>query len=139
MLGAAWDKMVLWFISKMFAWALVVTLSIPHRYRMSHNNGIAARGKVRIVDNPEFPPHDFFEPGRTFPARVRHASATFLDDAMNCIRSMSIKFSDQHMDSPFDMEMNTGSINLFWSARHPLKTRKSFQSCSKLPNLIIRF
>lgn len=59
LLRRGWDKLVLWFISKMFAWALVVTLSIPHRYRMSHNNGIAARGKVRIIDHPEFPPHDF--------------------------------------------------------------------------------
>ena len=112
----AWDKLVLWFISKMFAWALVVTLSIPHRYRMSHNNGIAARGKARIVDHPEFPPHDFLQPGRNFNARIRHASATFLDDAMNCIRSCSVKFSDHDMESPFDMEMNTGPINLFWSA-----------------------
>jgi hypothetical protein len=124
MLGAAWDKMVLWFISKMFAWALVVTLSIPHRYRMSHNNGIAARGKARIVDHPEFPPHDFFEPGRTFPVRMRHASATFLDDAMNCIRSCSVKFSEHHMRSPFDMEMNTGTINLFWSASSFLQFAK---------------
>ncbi|MBP7239253.1 MAG: hypothetical protein KBA14_03440 [Saprospiraceae bacterium] len=124
LLRRGWDKLVLWFISKMFAWALVVTLSIPHRYRMSHNNGIAARGKVRIIDHPEFPPHDFFEPGRTFPARIRHASATFLDDAMNCIRSCSVKFSDENMNSPFDMEMNTGPINLFWSAASFLQFAK---------------
>lgn len=83
---------------------------------MSHDNGIGGLGKLTIVDNPKFPDHDFFSPGRVFPTRIRHASATFLDDAMNCIRSMSLKFSDQHFKSPFDIEMNTGEISLFWSA-----------------------
>ena len=73
-------------------------------------------GTATIVDNPGFPPHDFFEPGKVFPARIRHAMATFLDDAMNGIRSISIKFSDHYFDSPFDLECNTGEINLFWSA-----------------------
>lgn len=118
------DKLVLWMISKFFAWALVLTLSIRKRYRMSHNNGIAARGEARIVDHPEFPAHDFFTPGRVFQARLRHASATFLDDAMNCIRSCSVKFADQDLESPFDMEMNTGRINLFWSAASFLQFAK---------------
>jgi len=100
----------------MFSWAIVFTLSLTHRKRMSHDNGIAAGGKVTIVPNPKFPAHKFFAPGRVFPCRIRHASATFLDDAMNCIRSMSIKFSDHHFKSPFDIEMNTGEISLFWSA-----------------------
>jgi arachidonate 5-lipoxygenase len=110
------NKIVLWLLSIGFAIGLSIFLSFPHRYRMSHNNGIAGRGRVRIVDDPTFPPHDFFEPGRSFDCRVRHASATFLDDAMNCIRSFSIKFSDHWWNSPFDIEMNTGTINLFWSA-----------------------
>jgi len=118
---ALWEKFVLWITSVMFGIGLAVFLSFPKRYRMSHNNGIAAKGLVRIVDNPTFPPHDFFEASRTFPCRVRHASATFLDDAMNCIRSFSIKFSDHHWRSPFDIEMNTGVINLFWSAVSFLK------------------
>ncbi|HSK11676.1 MAG TPA: hypothetical protein VK907_00595, partial [Phnomibacter sp.] len=113
---AGWDKFILWLTSAFFGMALAVFLSFPKRYRMSHNNGIAGRGRVRIVDDPTFPEHEFFEAGRQFPCRVRHASATFLDDAMNCIRSFSIKFSDHHWKSPFDIEMNTGVINLFWSA-----------------------
>jgi hypothetical protein len=119
-----WDKFVLWITSAGFGLALAIFLSFPKRYRMSHNNGIAGKGKARIVDHPEFPAHDFFEPGREFPCRVRHASATFLDDAMNCIRSFSIKFSDHHWKSPFDIEMNTGVINLFWSAVSFLKFAK---------------
>ncbi|HUM45374.1 MAG TPA: hypothetical protein PLD84_00505 [Chitinophagales bacterium] len=115
------DKFTLWLTSRMFSLGLALVLAFPKRYRMSHNNGIAARGKVRIVDHPEFPPHDFFEPGKEFPCRLRHAMATFLDDAMNGIRSCSIKFSDHYWDSPFDLECNTGAINLFWSASSFLK------------------
>ena len=120
----AWDKVVLWFTSVGLAMGLAIFLSFPKRYRMSHNNGIGAKGKVKIVDNPTFPEHDFFVAGKDYPCRIRHASATFLDDAMNCIRSFSIKFSDHHWHSPFDIEMNTGVINLFWSASSFLKFAK---------------
>ena len=65
--------MVLAFTARMFAVGIAVILSFPKRYRMSHNNGIAGRGTVRIVDNPQFPEHDFFTPGKEFGVRVRHA------------------------------------------------------------------
>lgn len=110
------SKIFLWFFSKFFTWVIVMTLSLTKKKRMSHDNGIGATGKVTIVNDQQFPAHEFFEPGRVFPARIRHASATFLDDAMSCIRSMSIKFSDKEFKSPFDLEMNTGEISLFWSA-----------------------
>ena len=109
-------KIYLWIFSNFFTWIIVLTLSLTKRKRMSHDNGIGATGKITIVKNPTFPPHKFFSPGRVFDARIRHASATFLDDAMNCIRSMSIKFSRHHIKSEFDIEMNTGEISLFWSA-----------------------
>ncbi len=83
---------------------------------MSHNNGIAADGFLQIVDNPDIPAHQFFTPGRCFPLRIRHATATFYDDGMNGIRSMSIKFAREYFKSPFDIEMNTGATSLFWSA-----------------------
>jgi arachidonate 5-lipoxygenase len=85
--------------------------------RMSHENGIAVRGRVRIVDNPTFPAHEFFTPGREFAARIRHASVLFNDDAMLEVRSASIKFADSRHDSPFDVLMNNGRVGLFWSAR----------------------
>jgi hypothetical protein len=56
---------------------------------------------------------------------VRHASATFLDDAMNCIRSISIKLSHNRFKSPFDIEMNSGETSLFWSAVSFLKFASS--------------
>lgn len=114
--GETGSKIYLWIFSVFFTWVIVLTLSLRKRKRMSHDNGIAGIGSVKIVEDQKFPRHPFFKPGKVFPARVRHASATFLDDAMNCIRSMSIKFSDHHFKSPFDLEMNTGEISLFWSA-----------------------
>ena len=110
------SKSYLWIFSNFFTWVIVLTLSLRKRKRMSHDNGIAGTGSIRVVDDQKFPAHEFFKPGMVLPARIRHASATFLDDAMNCIRSMSIKFSDHHFKSPFDLEMNTGEISLFWSA-----------------------
>ena len=79
------DKLLLWVYAKLFAVMLALFLCFPKQQRMSHNNGIGAAGKLRIVDNPEFPAHPFFAPGREFPVRIRHASATFLDDARNRI------------------------------------------------------
>lgn len=110
------DLTLLWLYARLFGLMLALLLSFPKRQRMSHNNGIGAAGSLRIVDRPEFPAHAFFAPNRQFPVRIRHASATFLDDAMNCIRSLSIKLSDHHFKSPFDIEMNTGEKSLFWSA-----------------------
>ncbi len=123
-LRRAFDKSVLWLYCKAFGLMLALFLCLPNRKRMSHDNGIAATGTVRIVDDPSFPEHEFFEPGRVFDVRIRHASATFLDDAMNCIRSMSIKFADTEFESPFDIEMNTGQTSLFWSAVSFLKFAK---------------
>lgn len=114
--GEAFDKITLWIIARGFGWMLALMLSLPRRKRMSHNNGIGATGWLQIVDNPTFPEHEFFVAGRKFPARIRHASISFLDDAMNCFRSISIKFSDHHFRSPFDLELNTGQRSAFWSA-----------------------
>jgi catalase len=115
-LGKKVDKFILWSISIVFGWILALFMGLMSRKRMSHNNGIAADGSLHIVDNPEFPAHVFFTPGKSYPLRIRHATATFYDDAMNGIRSMSIKFSHHHFTSPFDIEMNTGATSLFWSA-----------------------
>lgn len=110
-----YDKFVLWWYSTFFCWALVIVQSLIRRRKMSHNNGIAAAGRLRIVDNPQFPAADFFEPGREFPCRVRHATVSMMDDAQLTVKSASIKFADAAVDSPCDIEMNTGR-SLFWSA-----------------------
>ena len=97
--------------------AIITTASFVRRRRMSHENGVAARGRVRIVDDPTFPAHDFFTPGREWPCRIRHATVLFKDDAKMTVRAASLKFADDRFESPFDMLMNTGRVGLFWSAR----------------------
>lgn len=109
-----WDKFVLWASVTMFGWSLVIVQSFIRRRKMSHNNGLAAAGKLRIVDNPQFPAADFFEPGREFPCRIRHATASMMDDGQLVVRAASVKFSDNPVESPLDIEMNTGR-SLFWS------------------------
>lgn len=120
-LGEQTDQIILWIYAKFFALMIAVFVSFKTRQRMSHNNGIVGEGWLKIVDAPEFPEHPFFEKGKQYPVRIRHASATYLDDAMNCIRSISIKFSHHHWHSPFDIEMNTGAQSLFWNAVSFLK------------------
>ena len=110
------DKVRLWLLVKIFGLAIAINMGLRSRERMSHNNGIGAKGKFTIDPDPEIPLHPFFERGKVLPCQIRHAAATFYDDAMNAIRSIAIKFSDQQFKSPFDIEMNTGSISLFWNA-----------------------
>lgn len=112
------DLVVLWFIAKFFPLLVIVGARRSH---MSHNSGVAGRGKLRIVDNPEFPAHEFFQPGRELTCRVRHAAVGWYDDAMLVVRSMAVKFADTNYKSPFDLEMNTGRITFFWNADSFLK------------------
>ena len=67
------SRIQLWLFAYGYAWLLVVVASLFMRRRMSHNCGVVASGRLRIVADPRFPPHDFLEPGREFPCRLRHA------------------------------------------------------------------
>jgi hypothetical protein len=111
-------RLQLWFYAYGWAWVLVLTASFFQRRRMSHNNGRVLSGRVRVVSDPAFPPHDFFEPGREFPCRLRHASVSYDDDAIIQVRSASLKLADSCWESPLDIEMNTGRTSLFWTARN---------------------
>lgn len=123
-LKAVYDKVVLWWTAKFFSIVIALFLSFSKRQRMSHNNGIAGRGWLHVFEELTIPENGFFVPGRQFPITIRHASATFLDDAMNCIRSISLKFSHEDFKSPFDIEMNTGQTSLFWNAASFLQFAK---------------
>lgn len=111
-----YDKIILWFWAKGFTLLISVLISFKARSRMSHNNGIAGKGWLRIVDAPQFPEHEFFEAKRIYPIRLRHATVSYLDDAMRAVRSCSIKFSHDKFKSPFDLQFNSGQKPLFWSA-----------------------
>ena len=111
-----YDELVLWIVSVSFVFIVATYFGLGKRQRMSHNKGVGGRGKIKIVDHPSFPSHDFFTPGREFLCRLRHASVTFKDDAMNQVRGVSLKFTDSNFKSPFDLEMNSGAISIFWTA-----------------------
>ena len=121
MIKNLYNKFILWLVSMMFAWFVAIFIGLGMRQRMSHNKGVAGRGRLKIIDNPKFPDHDFFKAGREFPCRLRHASVTFNDDAMNQVRGISLKFSDEQFRSPLDLEANTGGISIFWTAANFLK------------------
>lgn len=99
-----------------FIMGLLSLGSLLSRRRFTHQNGITVEGKLRIVDEPEFPAHEFFRPGREFPCRVRYATVLYHDDTMLTVRGASIKFADTDLDSPLDLLLNTGATSLFWSA-----------------------
>jgi hypothetical protein len=111
-------RIFLWLVAYGFAGVLAIVSSIFMRRRMSHNCGVLAAGKLRVVQNPNFPPHDFFTPGREMKCRIRHAPVSYDDDTVIQVRSASLKFADTDFESPLDIEMNTGKISLFWSARN---------------------
>ena len=109
------DKAGLWLLTAGIV-TLVAVNSLISRQRMSHDNGLVCKGKLRILDEPDIPPSDFFQPGREFPCRMRHASVSFADDARMVVRSSSLKFSDTDHDSPLDIMMNTGTEGPFQHA-----------------------
>jgi hypothetical protein len=114
------DKLVLWLFTTGIV-SLVTLNSFFSRTRMSHENGMVIKGRLRVVDDLKIPPSSFFEPGREFPCRLRHASVSFADDARLVVRSASIKFSDSDQDSPLDIMMNTGTAGPFAHASDFLK------------------
>ena len=115
-LVAIYDRLLLALVT--FVVTLLISAnSLFGKVRMSHENGIALRGRLRIAADVRMPEHEFFEQGRTFACRIRHGAASFTDDAKLVVRSASIKFADSRSKSPMDILMNTGRMPLFWNAR----------------------
>lgn len=110
-----YDRLLLALVSLLII-VLITLNSLFKRVRMSHENGIALAGRVRIVDNPRFPENGFFTPGRVFPCRLRHASVSYMDDARLVARAASLKFTDAPYDSPLDLMMNSGNAGPFEDA-----------------------
>ena len=63
-------------------------------HRATHMQGVGGRGTITVVDRPSFPEHAFFSAGRVFSCRLRHANASFYDDACSQVRACSLKFAD---------------------------------------------
>lgn len=98
------------------ATTLITLHAFATRSRMSHENGIVARGRVKLVDDPRFPSHPFFSSGREFPCRLRHASVSYQDDAALVVRGSALKFADTDFESPLDLLMNSGETAPFYDA-----------------------
>lgn len=98
------------------------------RRRMSHDNGVLASGRARIVDNPQFPLSELFEPGREFECRIRHGMASFDDDARTLVRGCSLKLANSRGKSPLDLMMNTGDTPIFYNVRSFIAFAKAFRS-----------
>jgi hypothetical protein len=110
----SWDLLVL-HVMRVFLVFLISLKCLLTRQRMSHQNGIVATGKIKIVEDLDMPANDFFKPGHDFKCRLRHATVRFLDDAVLCPRSASLKFADSDDRSPLDLLMNNGSATPFYS------------------------
>jgi catalase len=123
------DQILLWLYAYVYAWLVMIFGSL-RRERMSHDNGITSKGVVHVFDHLTITPHDFFEPGRSFSCRLRHASVSYMDDTIIQVRAASLKFADSRYESPLDLEMNTGTISLFWSARNFIE----FAQCREKTN-----
>lgn len=107
--------------------SLVISVQIFfNRRRMSHDNGVVAAGKLKIVDDPQFPAIDIFEAGKVYGCRVRHGPASTDDDAKLLVRGCSIKFADNRGKSPLGILMNTGESPLFNNIRSFIEFGKIF-------------
>ena len=83
--------------------------------RGTHPFGVAGKGFLKIIDNPNLPDHEFYKKGREFKIRVRHSNDAFEDDAIAQVRGLAIKFADTNFESPLDLFFNTGPIHPFWN------------------------
>ncbi|XP_031557674.1 allene oxide synthase-lipoxygenase protein-like [Actinia tenebrosa] len=82
--------------------------------RGTHANGFGAFGKIQIVNSPQFPEHEFFTSGKTFPVRLRHSNLSFDDDAKCDFRGAALKLADSDDQSPLDIIMSTGRSAVLW-------------------------
>ena len=103
------------FLFKVFVNLVIGASCFLKQQRMSHENGVQSAGKLKIVDNPEYPENEFLRAGREFDIRLRHSSITYPDDAMKQFRAVAIKFADSRFHSPLDIKMNTGRTAIFFN------------------------
>jgi len=82
--------------------------------RGTHLIGVGSTGRLKVVDQPNFPTHEFFRPGREFTVALRHSNLEFPDDATLDIRGCALKLSDKD-GSQMDLVMNTGTTAVFWN------------------------
>ncbi len=104
-----------WILMDLFCGPMLAIQSIVSGRRATHLAGVAAKGSFTVVEppanGPQRPRHEFFAPGRLFPAVVRYAGATWRDQAALDVRGCALRLALPGEPSPFDMGMNTGSVS----------------------------
>ena len=111
---------ILFFFYLSAAGLIFMLAAFKNKGRATHKYGVGGAGTLKVVDNPEFPEHEFWQAGKVFPLQIRHGAVTFEDDAAMDLRSASLKLSDRPEESPLDLIMNTGprtfrDIVEFWN------------------------
>jgi len=105
------------------------SLGMKSGQRGTHPTGIGAKGTAKILPIKDIPQHPFFREGREFPLRLRHANGSFEDDAGCTLRGCSLKFADTDYDSPFDMNLNSGTQGPLWSVESFFRFAKVREAC----------
>lgn len=104
-----------WILMDLFCGPMLALQSILSGRRATHLAGVAARGSFTVLPLPaegeRRPEHEFFAPGKTFPAVVRFAGATWRDQAALDVRGCALRLALPGELSPFDMGLNTGSVS----------------------------
>lgn len=114
---AATRRTLKWTLTKLKT-AFMINGLITGR-RSTHMAGVGATGKITILGLEDLPDQDFFQPGATFPCRLRHSNAAFIDDCGIVPRGASLKFTDQASGGPLDLIFNSGLYGeIFMDARN---------------------
>lgn len=106
-----WGQLRLWLWRTAFA-QLFSARAKKFKRRPTHPLGVGASGQATVVAQPSFPPHPYFQAGRKFALKLRHANLGREDDACLDIRSATISLVDR--DERLDLPMNTGVVSAFW-------------------------
>ena len=67
--------------------------------------GVAARGRLHVLDTPGLPAHAFFAAGRTFPVLLRHDNRTTADDAAPDARVAALRVLDPARPAELDRSL----------------------------------
>lgn len=94
--------------------------------RVTHPSGVGASGEAVFLATPGLPPHPFFQAGKRLPCKIRHANASFYDDAACVLRGLAIQFAETSEASPLDLLLNSGAQGPLWSLSSFIRASTAF-------------
>lgn len=86
-------------------------------HRATHGPGVAARGRLTVLSNPDIPNHRYFKAGASYPAVVRHASIKGMpDDAVRDGRGLTLRLlNGDACAATSDLNLNDGFLDVLSS------------------------